>query len=516
MLVLLMAGSASAADWALYRSSHFEMYTDAKAGDARDTLVELEQFRYVFGKILRIDDIKMSVRSGERTPVILFRSYSDGEKYLSPGPFQEGETDVMILLAADRERGADFRREYARRLLEANINRMPEAVEQGLVALFSTLRTDQTKVIVGEPVPPAERSAAWARMHMLAVHPDYYGKLPVLLHNLENGVDEGPAYRNSFGKDRPTVLAEADRYLKAGQFDTAPAPSLPIDAEREYPKRELDSAKVDQVLNGLLHQREAEAEYAAAIRDAKSGRDVNLTRIAAGKAQKLRPGNPEPYVLLASAETDVSKKIELLKTAAGLARRDAAIWDALGEAYIAAHEYGEAAKAWRSAEQAAATLEVRRQMQDKRSSVDDRRLDWEAAERRRKQDEEAQELERLKAEAVARIRAAEAKANAGNAPPDTKTEVVPWWDGPAPEGKLRGRLTGIECLGNRFRLSVAADGGKVTKLMISDPGTVTLTGGGEKTLGCGPQSSRAVTIEYFLKPDKKLGTAGEVATIEFR
>ena len=38
----------------------------------------------------------------------------------------------------------------------------------------------------------------------------------------------------------------------------------------------------------------------------------------------------------------------------------------------------------------------------------------------------------------------------------------------------------------------------------------------DRTLGCGVQKPRRVTVGYFPKPNAKLGTAGEVATIEFQ
>ena len=53
--------------------------------------------------------------------------------------------------------------------------------------------------------------------------------------------------------------------------------------------------------------------------------------------------------------------------------------------------------------------------------------------------------------------------------------------------------------------------------MIRDPGKVVLIGGGQLALGCGLQRPpRMVVIEYFPKEDSKLGTAGEVATVEYR
>jgi hypothetical protein len=45
---------------------------------------------------------------------------------------------------------------------------------------------------------------------------------------------------------------------------------------------------------------------------------------------------------------------------------------------------------------------------------------------------------------------------------------------------------------------------------------VILTGGGQQSLGCGAQEARRVTIEYWAKSNPRLGTTGEVATIEFQ
>jgi hypothetical protein len=59
-------------------------------------------------------------------------------------------------------------------------------------------------------------------------------------------------------------------------------------------------------------------------------------------------------------------------------------------------------------------------------------------------------------------------------------------------------------------------GGSTLKLLVVDPGKIILSGGGEQSLGCGAQKSRRVTIEYWAKSNPRLGTTGEVATIEFQ
>lgn len=95
--------------------------------------------------------------------------------------------------------------------------------------------------------------------------------------------------------------------------------------------------------------------------------------------------------------------------------------------------------------------------------------------------------------------------------------MVPWWDGPHPAGKFHGTLKQVDCLGRQARLVLEGDDHKTLRLLVSDPGKIALSGAGELTLGCGTQRKpRPVAIEYFPKPDSRLATAGEVATIEFQ
>src|SRR5205823_4386449 len=96
--------------------------------------------------------------------------------------------------------------------------------------------------------------------------------------------------------------------------------------------------------------------------------------------------------------------------------RNAASWQALAEAYLVEHNYGDAAKAWRAAEQAATTDPDRDRYRQARVAIEQQRLDYEAAEHRRQEAEKQRELDRLKAEARAQLRATEAKANQGAAP----------------------------------------------------------------------------------------------------
>ena len=113
------------------------------------------------------------------------------------------------------------------------------------------------------------------------------------------------------------------------------------------------------------------------------------------------------------------------------------------------------------------------------------------------------------------MRALEERVNRGAAPSKPDEKVVPWWDGPAPPAAPPARSS-------RWIASAAprawssTTGGKLIRLLVPDPAQIAILGGGEQALGCGPQKPRRVTVEYFPKNDAKLGTAGEVATLQFQ
>ncbi len=118
---------------------------------------------------------------------------------------------------------------------------------------------------------------------------------------------------------------------------------------------------------------------------------------------------------------------------------------------------------------------------------------------------------------MARVRAAEQRANSNAPAPPPDRKVVDWWEGPAPDAKAAGRLTQIDCVGRQMRIIIEGEGGKSVRLLIRDPGkVVVMNPADESAFSCGPQRPiRTVKVEYYAKTDAKLATVGEVATIEY-
>jgi tetratricopeptide (TPR) repeat protein len=406
--------------------------------------------------------------------------------------------------------------------------------------------------------PPPKPDLDWARVHLLIVDPEYFGKVRVLLYNLRKGVDQEPAFRNAFGKSPAEVETYAKQHLAAGNFQTTTLSSRPMavsdfevrpvsDTDARLARADLlagglsvaeyqglirEGAKVAEAEEGLglLAVRdgandEARKHFVAAIQAgsssarahieyAKLEKDPEKASQALLKAAGINPKLEEPFVLMAQRDTDPRKRVMHWKAAVERNPRNLASWKALAECYVAEHNYAEAAKAWKEAEQAAVDPAVRAEVHRSRMTIEQQRLDYEEDEKRRAKDAEAREIEALKDKARAEVRALEAKANAGATKSDAP--VVQWSDFDRPSGKAVGTLNRIDCLGNRARLTIQGSNGAVTRLLIVDPGKIAVSGGGDVTLGCGVQKSRRVTVEYFPKADAKLGTAGEVATIEFQ
>jgi len=538
--------------WVKFTRGPWEVWTDAGAKPGREAMVRFEEFRHALGLIVGENDLQ----SPEPIRIWVFKNTRG---WTTSTPIAEGRDRYNIVLTEKAPITPELYREMVRFFLKSNTAQMPVAFENGLESFFSTFTVNGIKPVVG--TPPAKPDLDWARMHLLVCDPEYYGKVRVLLYNLRRGVAGDPAYRNAFGKSMVEVEAAAKQHLAAGNLQSCLLSALPM-AESDFPERPVSDTDARLARGDLLagaqsaaeykkllegHEKVAEAEEGLGLLALREGKKDEARRYFGDAAEagstsarcyieyaKLEPDNEkartallkaaginskldEPFALMAARDTDPRMRIMHWKNAAERNPRNLAYWKALAEAYLAEHNYADAAKAWSSAEQAAVDPAVREQMHQARMSIEQQRLDYEEAEKRRKAEEEARELARLKAEAQAELHKAEARMNTGTPAPATGEKPMAWSDFPHPTGKVSGVLKQVDCLPKQqARLTVESGDKKVVKLLIVDPSKVAFLGAREVALGCGVQKNRPVAIEYFPKPDSKLATAGEVATIEFQ
>lgn len=484
-LLLALAATVAAEKWTAYRNAPFTVYTNAGEKEATEALVTLAQLRHTlsekFGKELNPVWPLAVVQRKNNAEVGSIRLGRDSYLLTLPaGPVPPAAMEAVALL-----------------LLRENTVTFDPTIERGVARAFSTLEVHGPRVTLG--AAPSPKDLEWARMSLLLTDTRFSGSAKVLLSNYGKGVEGDAAWRNTTGMLQKDFDKEAAAYLAKGAYGTIALTGKPLDPRRiRGEELEPEEAKI------LVADIAGTAPLAGARALVKEG-----TRESLEKAWRLNPRWSLPHEMLAKLETKNSDKAQRYRKAAELSPREVRLWRAAAEAFDAAELLAEAGKMWFGAERAAATAEEKKQLRELRLAADRKRVEADEEERRKAQEAEAKELQRLKDEAISRIREAEAKANAGGA----KTggaPVVEWWDGPKPDGHLEGKLLRVDCLaGGKLRLAVGADLKSATMLNVADPGKIVVTGNGTVDLGCGPQRTPRVVTVDFVKATK------EVATVTF-
>lgn len=542
--------------WIGLKSGPFEVYSDAGEKAAREKLIFLEQFRETMRVITGKDDLwlvwpvhVLVVKKADEIP-------SGGKQFALARDAR---------MAAVTESGGfsrDSLKELARILLYDNTNRLPDAVEDGIIELVSTVQIDGARITIGAPVPEAERSPGWALMHLVTVNPQYAGRTSVMISNLEQTNDFESACHNAFEKTAAQIQQEASAELKSGNLGTTMISGRSLAVVREFKPMqvapiEIQTAKADLLLAGG-HTEEAAAAYKA-LQNAAGAEGLGLIAVRAQnddqartafqnaidegstsarawlemgviksdadmlqKASGLNPRWGEPYYQLADLNDAIDKKqleqrAALLKKAANLAPRNMNYWQALAKTYVAAQDFVAAQKAWGGAERAAANDQERQHIAKLRLQLEAKRFDDEAAERKRKQDEQEADIARVKAQSEAAIHAAELAARKKlNPNGETPPKPVAWYQEPTAGPSVKGVFQRLDCIDQRARLVIRGDDGKMVQLLMMDPSQVSLGGGGQQTFSCGVQKEAPhVVVHYNVKTDPKLHTIGEVTAIEF-
>jgi len=446
--------------------------------------------------------------------VVLF---SNQREYLahSPGkPFIDGGSATLSAWSADSPLPREWLRALARLLIDENAARMPDSIETALCDLFSTIKVNATKVSLGASLPdgelPKDRLRAWAKMQMLATLPDYSGKLRVYLNNIQQSGDEGVAVRNAFDLTPAKLDGLLDAYVKAGKFEAAPVVGEALDPNRDFVEKPVDKSVVD----GLFSELAAGGKNFPP--DSPRGLVEKNTHASLELAIKANPKWAEPQAKLALIETNSIDKMKELKAAAALDPRNASYWQALAEAQAAADDYDNAAKSWALAEHAAADEAERARIHIAKMALDAARADFTEAEKKRRAEEAARDLERVKAAAAAEVRAAQEATNARlNAGRGAYQKPIEWWDDPN-GAKVEGKLIRVDCLKGPLRLTIQKDGGGAVKVAVRDLNKLTVNGASEAKFGCGvSKPARQIRLTYEAKPDAKLGTLGDVLVVEF-
>jgi hypothetical protein len=500
-------------------------------------LNDLEQMRWVLGDLLELKDVPslwpiriLITRSATPTNRLVWQD-SNYIMVAAPGkPIPLGEIAGL--------------------LLDSNTPPLPPDVESGLRQLFDTLEAKGSHVTWGGP--PEHPDLAWARMQLFATKPEYSGRFHIFLTTLTDGSSIRIAETNAFGKSADLIEKEVSNNLASRDWKPVPVSGRPLDPRRDFGEHSLEATAAEVYLTGAhlpADQKAAEEAARAAVNAGKETAALGYEALA--ELAKLQNQNPQPYLeqaveadtrsanvyfmesqnvmpvdvlpLLkkaaiynprwaepilweAQVASDPKDYEELLKQAVKLEPRSAESWQLLAQAQLVNGHVAQAQGSWLRAEDAATSDAERAKIHQRRVDFEGKRLDAEEAQQRRERNAAQADDQRAQNAEEDRIRQAEEKANAtldAQAGGEAPTNAVPWWDDKS--GMiLKGTLTKVDCLSGKDRLWVMGANGKPIALLLRNPSQF-------PALACGPgQPPRNVTLGYSPRPDKALGTAGEI------
>ena len=311
--------SVASEHWVRFTSGPIEVFSSAGSKDGRETLVEFEEFRHALGQTLGDDDLQLPLP----IRVLLFKT---GAPQV-PEPVTRGREQYNVVLTAGQTIPNEVFASLTQLFLDANTARMPERLERGLVSLFSTIQVTGIRITLGEP--PLHPDMDWARVHLLAVDPEYYGKLRVFTYNLRNGVDEDAAFRNALGKSPEQIELQAQAHLAEGRFQATSISPLPM-SPMDFPERPVDPDAAQLAIADLVAGRPSRAIYRALIaqnarvpeaweglvmlapaRSSERAKRARISRAAMAAGAK----SPECYMEYARLEPDKAKALAALEHA---------------------------------------------------------------------------------------------------------------------------------------------------------------------------------------------------------
>ncbi|MBV9268076.1 MAG: hypothetical protein JO061_18050 [Acidobacteriaceae bacterium] len=539
--------------WTELNIGPFYVDADGDTGAAREYLTQLEQLRWVLGGLLESKDLP------SRWP---FRIILTKDEKTNPAEFVRKCSQILPDCTTEPDRFVPQFGQYliilkpgsslplaqvARLLLDANTPRIPPDAESGLAQLLGSLEAHGSHVTWGGPV--AHPDLAWARMQLFATKFEYGASFHIFVTSLKDGSSVRVAERNAFNRDPDALEKEAAANLAAGNWQSVPVSGRPLDPKRDFGEHTVETALVEAFL--ASPGTSPEAAYKAALTEEGTAMPIGYEGLAGLAAQRkedplasledaIRSGSKSApvYVVVAKskspqeaqpllkraislaplwaqpiyeqaqlAATPLDKEM-LLKKATQIEPRQTRYWIELAELQLTDGHALSAQTSWLKAEDSAPTPQERDRIHETRLAREQQRLDAAKAERRHERDEVHEADQRAQDAELARIHAAEAKANsqldteAGRNPCD----VVPWQD-VVPKRSLKGTIISIECGKDPERVSIRDKTGKTTTLLLDNPEAAGLACGAK-------QPARRVSVSYAAQPDDQFHAAGRVLTIE--
>lgn len=270
LIFIVLPLHASAKDkWINVRSKNFVLVGNADEKEIKQIATRLEQFRYVFTRLLT----KTNFSSSIPTTVVVFKDFDTYRKFGPPntgGYFQPGPDMNYIALPARIDEANDpfetIYHEYVHLLVKDNVKNMPLWFNEGLAEYYSTLqiKDDDRKVWLGkvlsrhvyklrqEKLIPLltlfsidhsspyynEKNKqsvfyaeSWALVHYLLLNPQRQPQLGRFLNMILAGKPPNEAFKAAFEVDYSVIEKELREYVK---HDTYPSQMATFERKLEF------------------------------------------------------------------------------------------------------------------------------------------------------------------------------------------------------------------------------------------------------------------------------------------
>lgn len=237
--------------WIRMKSEHFEMYSTAGERATRDTLKSFEQVHDFFHEQMHMEDLNPA-------PVRLVVFNSDKEygpyrpnegaiAFYSPG--MESDTIVMSHTGLEAQHTAVH--EYTHLVISHAGLKFPPWLNEGLAEIYSTLRQNGGKIVVGEIIQGrryelfnskwtplsiildadhnspyyneknkmgALYNEGWALTHMLMLDQRYMAKFGDVLKNIVSGMPSAEAIATVYGTPLSEIDKDVQGYIRGDRF----------------------------------------------------------------------------------------------------------------------------------------------------------------------------------------------------------------------------------------------------------------------------------------------------------
>jgi tetratricopeptide (TPR) repeat protein len=298
---LFCVGDAySESKWIRMQSPNFDAYSSAGERETRDALSYFERVRDFFLQVNQREPSK---------PVPVYVVVFGSEKEYTPYRLNEFATAYYfggagrdyIVMGRTGEQAAQIAvHEYVHLVARHAGLKFPPWLNEGTAELYSTIRMQGDKVLVGDLIPARMRALksdewvplsviqsagpdspyynerdkagslyneGWALVHMLQLSPGYVSKYSEFVRAVQSGVDSATALEKVYGKTVSAIEKDLQEYIAGFQFYGRLFPARLTGVKEKFPATPAPMFDVKLALADLANRPGKEAETRKALED---------------------------------------------------------------------------------------------------------------------------------------------------------------------------------------------------------------------------------------------------------